>query len=296
MNGYDLADLRLLHHVVETGSITAGAERSFLSLAAASMRLRGMEETLGVRLFDRKSRGVEPTKAGWIMARHAQSILGQAGRMEDELREHAQGLTAHVRLLCNSVSFSELLPERLCAILAEQPRLSVELEERPSPEIVQAVASGHADLGIVADSTDLSGVETAPFRNDQLVLVHPAGHPLAGRPGVSFREALELAFVGLARGSALQEHLDIQAARLGARLRYRLRLRGFDDVCLAVERGMGVAVIPETAARRGMAARALGFVPLKERWAARRLMLCVRRFDELPAYLRDMVASLTAGS
>ena len=73
---FDLIDLRLFLHVVETGSITAGAARSGLALASASARVRGMEEQAGVALLERGRRGVEPTPAGRALLHHAR-LVGQ---------------------------------------------------------------------------------------------------------------------------------------------------------------------------------------------------------------------------
>jgi len=61
---FDMTDLRLFLHVVEAGSITAGADRAHLALAAASARIRGMEDDLGTSLLERMRHGIEPTAAG----------------------------------------------------------------------------------------------------------------------------------------------------------------------------------------------------------------------------------------
>ncbi|MFK4985717.1 LysR substrate-binding domain-containing protein, partial [Klebsiella pneumoniae] len=75
-------------------------------------------------------------------------------------------------------------------------------------------------------------------------------HPLAGKRRLAFKDVLAHDTVGLPAGSALQEHLDGQAARLGATLRPRLRLPGFDALCRVVESGIGVAVVSRSAALR----------------------------------------------
>ena len=109
---------------------------------------------------------------------------------------------------------------------------------------------------------------------------------------MAFAEAIGEDFVGLARGSALAEHLAWQAARLGQSLRYRVRLRGFDAACRMVERGVGVSVVPEAAARRCRRGGAIGLVPLTDPWAVRRLVVCVRRLEALPAHARRLVEHL----
>ena len=289
---FDLTDLRRFLHVVEERSITAGAARSGLALASASARVRGMEEQARVPLLERGRRGVEPTPAGRTLLHHARLVTGQVERMRGELGEYARGLKGHVRLLANTAAAAEFLPEILAAFLAANPSVDVDLDERPSPEVAQAVAEGLAEVGIAADHVNLSGLVVMPFRTDRLTLVVPRGHPLAGRGRVAFADS---EFVGLSGDSALGEHLAGHAARTGALMRTRVRVRGLDAACRMVALGAGVAVVPEAAARRWKGQGALALVPLEDPWAERRLVVVVRRLDTLPSHARRLAEHLAAG-
>lgn len=291
---FDLTDLRLFLHVAEAGSITAGAARSGLALASASARVRGMEEQAGVPLLDRGRRGVQPTPAGRALLHHARLVTGQVERMRGELGEYARGLKGHVRLLANTAAAAEFLPEILAAFLAANPNVDVDLGERPSPEVAQAVAEGLAEVGIAAGHADFSGLEAWPFRTDRLVLVVPPGHALAGQEQVAFAEALGSEFVGLSGDSALGGHLAGHAARAGGRMRLRVRVRGLDAACRMVALGAGVAVVPEAAARRWGREGALALVRLEDPWAERRLRVVVRRLDFLPSHARRLAEHLAA--
>ncbi len=204
---FDLIDLRLFLHTIEAGSITHGAKRSNIALASASARLRGMEEALGVALLERSRRGVQPTAAGRALLHHARVVLQQLEQMRGELGAYARGLKGHVRVLSNTAALTEFLPGPLASFLAAHPNIDIDLEERLSHEIVQAVAEGLADLGIVSDAADLAGLETFPFRLDRLVLVVPRAHALAERRQLAFGEVIGCEFVGLSPGSALQDYL-----------------------------------------------------------------------------------------
>ena len=179
---FDLTDLKLFLHVVEAGSITAGAERMHLAVAAASTRIRNMEIELGTALLNRDRQGVQPTPAGRTLVHHARLLLQQAERMRGELGEYADGLKGHIRLLSNTNALTEFLPEPLSQFLASHPQVNIDLEERLSDEIVAAVADGKADIGIVAGTEDVSGLEVFPFRVDRFVLV-TAPRPSARRRG-----------------------------------------------------------------------------------------------------------------
>jgi DNA-binding transcriptional LysR family regulator len=291
---FDLADLSLFRHVVEAGSITRGAERAHLALAAASTRVRNMEDALGVMLLTRGRQGVVPTQAGRTLLQHARVILRQAERLHEDLGAYGGGLAGQVRVLSNTNALTEFLPEALSSFLAEHPNVSVDLEERLSDEIVGLIAEGVADLGIVAGTVDAGGLETYPFRRDRFVLVVARNNPLAKRAKIAFEDVLEHDFVGLDRSSALQRFLASKAGRIGRPLRLRVQLRSFDGVCRLVECKVGIGIVPETTARRVQKTMAIAVVPLTDPWAVRELTICTRGMKELPLFARQLVEHLRA--
>ncbi len=290
---FDLTDLRLFLAVIDAGSITHGAADVGLSLPAASERLRDMEANGGVQLLERGRRGVTPTPAGEALAHHARLIQRQLAQMRGELGEHASGLRATIRLVANTASIAEFLPQRLGNWMAAHPRVDIELRERQSIEIARAVSSGLAEIGILSDAVNTSGLVLRPFAIDRLVVVMPRDHALAAEKKIAFAEILHEHFVGLASG-ALQDHIDAQAARLGTRLKMRVRMRTFESICQMAAQGIGLGIAPETAARR--CGRSAGIVALRltDGWATRQLSVCTRSLQELPPPALDLFEHLAA--
>jgi DNA-binding transcriptional LysR family regulator len=294
MTRFDLSDLRLFLHVVEAGSITRGAERIHLAIAAASARIRNMEVALGTLLLHRERQGVQPTPAGRTLVHHARLLLQQAERMHGELAQYAEGIRGQVRLMSNTNALTEFLPEPLSDFLSSHPQVNIDLEERLSDEIVAAVADGTADIGIVAGTVGVAGLETLPFRTDRFVLVVAPSHPLAKLDHTPFAEVLDCDFVGLDRSSALQRFLAEKAERIGRRLKLRVQLRSFDAVCRLVECNVGIGVVPATTAERHAKTMSIHKIELADDWAVRKLTICIRRGADLPIYARDLVRHLAA--
>ena len=291
---FDLADLGLFRHVIEAGSITHGAERANLALAAASTRIRNMEEALGAPLLVRGRQGVTPTPAGRTLLAHARAILRQAERLREDLGAYAGGVAGQVKVLSNTNALTEFLPEALSSFLASHPHVSIDLEERLSDEIVGLIAEGVGDIGIVAGTVDAGRLTTYPFRSDRFVLVVARDHALARRARIGFAEVLDHDFVGLDRASALQRFLAGKAERIGRPLRLRVQLRSFDAVCRLVECNVGVGIVPATTARRAAKSMAIKAVELSDPWAPRDLTICVRDFDALPPFARQLVEHMRA--
>jgi DNA-binding transcriptional LysR family regulator len=197
-----------------------------------------------------------------------------------------------VHLLANTSGLSEYLPKALAAFLAAYPRISVDVDERESTDIAHAIAAGAADLGLAAEHALPEGIERIPFSEDRLVLVVPRQDMLASRRQVDFAEVVSRDFVGLITSSALHAHVTGHAAKLGARLRFRARLNNFDAIGQMVAAGIGVAVMPEVAARRSAGATKIGVVRIRDAWANRRLVICARSFKALPKPAQQLVEYL----
>ena len=291
---FDLTDLNLFRHIVEAGSITHGAARANLALAAASTRIRKMELSFGAELLVRGRAGVTPTQAGRTLLQHARAILAQTERLNEDLTPYARGLAGQVKVLSNTNALTEFLPETLSSFLTSYPDISVDLEERLSDEIVGLIAEGTADIGIVAGTVDHGGLHTFPFRSDRFVLVVAKGHELASRKRISFAETLDYNFVGIDRASAIQRFLADKASRIGRPLRLRVQLRSFDAICRLVECNVGVGIVPETTVERSVRNMAIEAVRLTDTWALRELTICVRDENALPPYARQLVDHLRA--
>ncbi len=291
---FDLVDLQLFLHVAEARSITHGAERANLALASASARINGMEETIGVPLLARDRRGVSLSPAGQCLVEHARLIVEQARRMRGELGSYARGLSGSVRLLSNTVALSEHLPRALASFLAAYPTISVDVEERESVDIGALIASGAADIGIGSEAALSEAVERFSFRDDSLVLIFPRGDAQGRARKLGLADVVGRDFIGLARDSALQRHLAEHAARLGAMMKVRARVVGFDAICLMVEAGAGIGIVPEAAAKRCRRTMKIEIVALRDMWARRRLVICVRQLRSLPIAARRLVEHMRA--
>jgi DNA-binding transcriptional LysR family regulator len=216
--------------------------------------------------------------------------------MRGDLARFASGVRASVHLLANISGLSEHLPRALAAFLREHPDINVDVEERESTDIAAAIATGAADLGFAAEHALPENVDRFTFSEDRLTLVTARKGPLAGRRQIDFEEAAACNFVGLTNATALQVHISKHAARLGMRLHFRARLRDFDAICQMVAADVGVAVVPEAAARRCSRTMGIAMVKIRDAWANRKLVICARSFKALPRPAKLLVEHLRAAA
>jgi DNA-binding transcriptional LysR family regulator len=291
---FDLTDLRLFMAAAEEGSLTRAAARQHLSLAAASARVKALEAQAGVTLLYRQARGVRLTPAGEAFLHHARGVLRQADQLRRDLQDYGGGLRGHVRVFANTTAVTDFLPEVLPGFLARNPRVNVDLQEKPNAQIARGVLDGRADLGIVAGEVDTLGLRAIHFSTDRLVLVTGRGHRFAKRKRIAFADTLAEDMVGMQHGSTLQDFLERQAERLGKAMRLRVQLSSFDAMCRMVGGGVGVAIVPESAARRNLGPMKLAQIELTDAWRVRERYVLVREGESLPAYAQALVDALLA--
>ena len=286
---FDLVDLQLFIAVADSRSITGGAMQVHLALASASARIKGLEQAFGTALLKRGRRGVELTGAGESLLDHARIIMHEVEAMRGDLSAFAGGARASVHMLANTSGLSEHLPKALAAFLREHSEINVDVEERESTDIAAAIANGAADLGFAAEHALPESFERFLFTEDRLVLVSARRSAFASRRQIDFQEAAGHDFVGLTNTTALNLHIAKHAAQLGMRFRFRARLRDFDAICQMVAADVGIAVVPEAAARRCAQSMPIAIVRIRDGWANRRLVICARNFRTLPRPAKQLV-------
>lgn len=274
---FDLVSIRLAVACAQTGSLTNAARDSHLALAAASRRLRELEDALGETLFERHARGLSPTAAGRVFVKHGLTLLQSMEQLGGELADLRQGIARHIRLCASTASISQFLPPLLARYGVLQPDVRVDLEEQVSEAVVATLREGRADIGVFVEGPDTAGLDVRLFRHDELVIVLPAGHRLAaGREALSFIDLLDEDWISLAAGAAMLQRQQQAAIAANRPFRLRMQVRSFDAVCHLVASGLGLAVLPKDAALPIIRAMKLRWRPLSDAWAQRRLLVATR--------------------
>ncbi len=288
----DPVSLKLFVAIVEEGTIAAAAEREHIAASAVSKRISDLEEALDTQLLRRTNKGVVPTMAGMTLLNLARGILHDLNDIFLQIREYSSGIRGRVRLWANISSINQFLPNELKSFLNEHPHVQIRLEGNISEAIMKAVAEGAADVGVITMDSCREDLEYLPYHSDQLIVITPKDHVLASNKSVSFRETLDFDYVGLPVGSAMNNRIVRAANDLGRNPKLRIHVNGFDALCLMVEAGLGIGIVPRGAAKPYFKGLRIRPVQLREPWATRDLKLCVRSYDALPAAAKLLVDHL----
>jgi DNA-binding transcriptional LysR family regulator len=290
---FDLIDIRLFLNIAERKSLTQGAEHSYMSAPAASVRIKHIEERLGTKLLYRTSQGVSPTAAGQVFIRHGRLVLEQLRLLQHDLRNCVQGVKGQLRIIAEAGAITESLPSVLCTYLATHRDVNIELREDTSLEVVRALLAGTVEIGIIEGDSDSNqqkdGLERFPYWTERLVLATPRNHPFAHRTQVAFDDTLSFDYIALAGSSPIQAFLNRVAGISQSPMKIRAQVGHFEALCQLVASGVGVGLLPESAARRYAQTAAICVVKLSDCWASRDLQVCVRDLESLPAFAKDFI-------
>ena len=272
----DFVTLRLFCAIARSGSITKGAEECNLALSAASRRISDFEETVGTALFERSAKGVSLTQAGHVVIQHALRLFQGFEQLSNELSEYSKGMKGHVRLWANMSALTEFLPAALSSFLNKHPEIQVEVEEQLSGDIVRALHEGFADIGVFADGTITTDLDTKILCQDELFVVCAQQHPISTYPSIEFKECLKHDFVGLNRGSSLLELTLRNAEKLGLQMKLRVQVRSYNAMCEMIAANLGIGILPIQACRTQVNSMGLQTIKLNEAWAKRNLLIATK--------------------
>lgn len=289
---YDLTSLDLFITVAQERNLTRAGRIKHVAVSAISKRITELEAQVGSPLLLRNARGVELTPAGQSLLFYARQVKQTMAQLDTELSGYASGVKGHIRIHAITSALSQFLPQDVAGFAELYPQIKFDIEERVGSAVIRAVADGRADLGIIAAQTPSEGLETITYRHDELTLVVPAGHVLAARKGIKFKEVLEHEFVGPHLESSMHTLLTSEATKLGMALKLRIRISSFDCMCRMVSAGLGIAVLPRSVINQYVRSHKLKMVTLDEPWAQRTLLLALRKYEAASPTLKTFIDHL----
>lgn len=280
----DSYSLRLFIAVARTGSIARAAEQEHIAPSALSRRLADLEHAFGTALVVRSPRGVALTDAGRIVFERGVRLDDELQGLLREVQLHSDEVRGTVRLYANMSAVVGFLPERLKHLKAKYPGLDISLHEADTRDVIRACLDDRADVGVGVAGTAAPGLDSWHFANDPLQVVVPTGHELGDLKSVEFAKVLEFPLIGVHQGGALDQTLHERAQAVQMRFAPEVSVSSFDAVGRMVEAGMGIAVIPQSAASAYAGNARFTRLPLADSWADRELRLyALRRTPQLRA-------------
>lgn len=241
-----LRSLEAFCAAVEEGTISGAARRMYLSQPSVSERLAELEREARVLLLERSRRGVEPTREGELLYRHARKVLDEIRALEYVLHTLKSKHDMRLRFAASSTLGEHLLPEWLWGFRKKVPGTLPDLFVGNTREVAELVAGGRFAFGLIEGEWYPESLEGIPLLDDELVVVVPPRHRWA-RGGVRAEELSEEPFISREKGSGTREVVERALSELGVELRVEMEIGSTSAIKEAIEAGMGFSIFSRAA-------------------------------------------------
>jgi DNA-binding transcriptional LysR family regulator len=291
----DLFTLKLFLTVVEEGQVGRAAARENIAASAATKRIQDLEDIVGVQLFERNPRGVVPTAAGVVLARHLTQVFGTLEDVRRDISEFTQGVRGTIRVASTGGIISAYLARDIAEFARSFPMVDIDLREAVNSEVVRTLLAGDVDVAVFISTPDAPAeeFETLEYRSDRLVAVVPRGHVLADRQHVKVTELLEHNLIAISPSTLLMSQVRQTAKAAGVEFKPKYSVNSVYAAAGLVRVNQGVTIQPDGL----LTAQDLDYlttVPLDEPWAQRHLVMGTRKGRSLTIAARNFVAQLTS--
>ncbi|MBT8163663.1 MULTISPECIES: LysR family transcriptional regulator [Arthrobacter] len=249
----NIINLRTLQMVINTGSHTGAAKKLGYTTSAVSQQIAALEKALGVELFERGPRSLWPTPAGLAMSAHADVILRQVARAEDEMQAYASGSQGSLRIGASGTAAAQLVPRALSRLAMRYATADISVEDISLQKgLATSVLEGLTDLGIIYEYgrvpiPRLEGLVLQPILDEELVVIS-AAHS-AGKTGdkVPLEEFAQENWITNEVGSAGAENFIQMCEQAGFEPNIGFHSNDFDVIRGLVKETIGVALVPALA-------------------------------------------------
>lgn len=277
--------METLYYLIEDQSFSRAARRMSLSQPALTKQIKNLEEVLGRRILHRQGRGISLTEEGHILYAYAKKILQLRQEVRDKVARYGQDAQGQLYIRASTIPATYILPGILRDFRKKHPQITAYIQSGDSDEVIAALMSQEADLGIVGKKPENNKLNVESLWRDRLVIVVPPGHPWQNNNRLNLEDLLKEPFIIRERGSASGELVEQVLRKYGLSSRHHLNISCQMDSSEAVKEaviaGLGVSVLSWHAVKRELAAGILAQATIDNLQFERFIYLVYRKNLEL---------------
>ncbi len=287
---HELRHIRAFLKIAETRNFTRAANDLHVSQSALTVQVQQLEESLGVRLFDRNKRGVTLTAAGKDVFGPLQRLFNDAQTIVAHARDLSSASTGFVSIAALPTVCAGALPELVRSFLESHPGIRVQISDVIAERVREAVLKREVDFGIGTIHGRDAELRATPLFRDRLVVFTPPRHPLSDKHTVTFREVSAHGLILPGRESSVREAVEAIAHRERLLLDIRYETNFMPTALAFVRANLGIAILPETAV--GTDTSDVMIIAFNNRFANRQIELLQRRDATLSPASESLVRHL----
>ncbi len=279
--GITLQQMEALICIIEERTFSGAARKMSLTQPSLTKHIKNVEDLLGARILNRRSRGITLTPEGKILYDYAKRILKLREEAKEKIQRVGENETGNIFICASTIPATYILPRVLSDFRKAHPDIRFFMQNADSDEVIEMITGSRGEVGFVGKDPRSSRLHAEALWKDRLVLAVPAGHPFAKKGSVTLSELSQEPFIVRERGSAtrevFEEYLRDQKKLTLARFNIISEVGSSEAVKESVLAGLGVSVISIHAIAREIDGGLIVEVPLKGCGIERYFYLIYRR-------------------
>jgi len=269
--------------VVEQGTLSAAAEKLGLSQPTVTLHVHNLEDSLAVKLLERRGKRVELTQEGEIVIRKARELLAFCDNLEGEVFEELHRTKRKIRVGAGPMMTDHVLPHIVARFQKAHPGIDVLIEPNETSSIIKGVLDHTYDVGFVGFPLRGEQLELLEWIEDELVLIVPTNHPFAIHESVQIVELTQQNFIWHKSASGIRMFVQNELSLRGLNLPTETGTRGVASSTMSllssVSAGLGVAVVPRYSAQNAIDMGMVKFVRIEGVSLIRKLYIAIPKHD-----------------
>ncbi len=277
----DIRDLQVFLAVSTRLNFTRAGEDVHLSQPSVSVRIRLLEEELGVKLFEQLGKRVALTDAGQLLVPYATRVIAAMSDARDAI-DGLQGLErGALRIGASTTPGMYVIPRTIAHFKRRYPKIEVHLAVKDTRQIEEGVIRNEFDFGFVGGHLAGDEVDVLPWITDEIILIVPLGHRLARKRSVTPQDLSSEKFIFREQGSATRAVVATHLQKCHIEVAAVMEIENPESVKKAVQNGLGIAFISAFAAETDLKAKTLVAVEIGNLKIRRELKIVYRRDKHL---------------
>ncbi len=286
---------------IETGSLSKVAREMYVTQPAVSNAIQQLEDALGVKLFFRTSRGINPTPAGELLRDYVASAFGYLDAGEDKLRDFIGLKSGTLRVGASDMTLKFFLLDYLQKFNVSYPGVSLSITNNPTPSTIDALKNGKLDFcvvsGPVATDDDITFIPVKTIRDIAVTTPEIASRLMSeGRTVVSFEQLSHETLIMLEKGTSTRGCIDHHFNRCAlpeGMMHPSIELAQSDLLVELATRGFGVVFVVEDFARKAINDGTLVELPLEKPFPERSFLLAHLKRIPLSSAAREFLKMIS---
>lgn len=285
----NLNQLKVFYLAAKKGNLSAAAQELFITQPAVTKGIQRLQEFYEIKFVDHIGKKLVLTDAGEVLYEIAEKIFELESQAEESIRDFQQRKRGHVRIHASESFGDYYLPRIIVAFSKAYPLVRTTMNILPTEQVAENTVALNNDLGFISYPVEHPKLMVREVLEDRLVIIAPRTHPLARKKKIAPADLADQPMIMHEIGSAPRNAIDEYIRTQNIAVKVPLEVSSNRAIKLAVEEGIGIALISRKVAQEEIQSGRLAAIPLSAPSMTRKFFMVHHKDKYFSEPLQDFI-------